>query len=377
MQYDKLYNHPVYKKAGKIIFFGNQASYDHQEKKYLFDKIIEQKKLLRILQPEHGLFSNAQDQDIVEDLLYKNIPCISLYNKITDITGPQKHMFSDADTLLIDIQDAGVRYFTYTTHLFNLLEFAARYLQQISVIVTDRTNPAGKKAEGTLLPEKYQSFLGYAGMIHRHGLSTGELCKWFVQSRNLKLNLHIVQIPGSFSNKNYIAPSPNLPTIESLWVYPGQCFWEATSFSEGRGTTRPFVLFGHPDIPSIVSEQIAMAFNKKFEGMAYLRSTKFEPVFHKHKSKLCTGWQIHLQNHQKYPDIFGSLWLMREVKNVVNFNFWREGPYEFDSDFNAAQILIGDDDLIEFVEGHIPEKIITDKLKFHASQWKKEIQNLE
>jgi len=368
--YKALSEHQVYKQSGKIVLFCNQAAYDHGSHMYLFDLIIKDQKLLRILQPEHGMFAAIQDQDNIENEYYKGIPCMSMYDKKKGITGPAHGMLEGADALIIDIQDAGVRYFTYTTHMYGLLFFALTHFPSLPVIIMDRENPSGKKIEGTPLPARYKSFLGSEGMIHRHGMSTRELCIWFLEKQGLMGTVHYIPVPTAKNNHLYISPSPNLPVLESLQVYPGQCFWEATTFSEGRGTTRPFTLFGHPGISFEDAENIAGRFNTHFKSLAYLRPTKFIPVFHKHAHQVCTGWQLHVSDSGKYHSILGSLWIMREVNHLwEGAGFWRPGPYEFDSSCTAAELLIGDDDLIGYVNGNIQPDDITDKLSINEAVW--------
>jgi uncharacterized protein YbbC (DUF1343 family) len=368
MPYTALFSHHKYITAKRIVLFCNQSSYDFSQNNYLFDILIEEGKLHRILMPEHGLFSEYQDQENIGNITYKNTPCISMYNKETETTGPEKWMFEDADILLIDVQDVGVRYFTYTSHMFALLMFVSKFLPDMPVMLIDRPNPIGSKTEGTIIDERYTSFLGPFGLIHRHGMSTGELCDWYI--RQNQLQNHFYKIKYVPDLKQFISPSPNLPSPSALEVYPGQCFWEATTFSEGRGTTRPFELFGHPDISFKTSEQISQLFNKKYSGLAFLRPTFFMPVYHKHKDKTCCGWQIMIENPVKYHTLTGTLDIMRWVKSMATeIDFWRPGKYEFDSEATTAQLLIGDDDLIRYVNGEIDETQILDKLISAQNNW--------
>lgn len=371
MPYTALFSHQKYISAKRIVLFCNQSSYDFNQKKYLFDIIAEAGKLHRILIPEHGLFSEYQDQENIGNLSYKDIPCFSMYNKETETTGPEKWMFEDADILLIDVQDVGVRYFTYTSHMFALLMFVSKSLPDMPVVLIDRPNPIGSKTEGTIIYERYTSFLGPRGLIHRHGMSTGELCDWYIRQNHLHLIL--IKIRYAPVTKHFIAPSPNLPSPSALDVYPGQCFWEATTFSEGRGTTRPFELCGHPDMSYKISEQISHLFNKKYAGLAFLRSTFFMPVYHKHKDRTCCGWQIFIQDTNHYHTVAGTLDIMRWVRSMMpEIDFWRAGKYEFDSEATAAQLLIGDDALIAYVNNEIQENQLADKLNAAQDHWNRQ-----
>lgn len=369
MEYRDLFSHSVFRQAKKVVLFCNQTAYDHEAKHYLFDLLLEQQRLYQLLLPEHGLFSELQDQDSVENTRYKGVTCFSMYNKQAGVTGPREAMLDNADALVIDIQDAGVRFFTYTTHMFELILFVGRHFPDLPVFIMDRPNPAGKKVEGTQLPAKYKSFLGFPGMIHRHGMSIRELCVWRLRQENVQLSLHFIGLPAMRSNHAYISPSPNLPVRESLDVYSGQCFWEATTFSEGRGTTRPFILFGHPDLSMETAEMIAGVYNKKFAGISYLRPLKYIPVFHKHAHSACTGWQLHVEDVSSFHSIWSTLWIMRSVAGHWQGEFWREGSYEFDSTCTAAQLLLGDDDLIDFVNGKSSETDVLEKLTEAENSW--------
>ena len=366
--YDDLLSHPIYLNSDNIVLFCNQSSFDFNRKSYLFDILIDDQKLSRILIPEHGLFSAHQDQVNIDSLEYRGIPCTSLYNKIQGDTAPSDSMFTDADAIVIDVQDAGVRYYTYTTHLFGILSLVARHYPDLPLLIIDRDNPIGSKVEGTIIDPKYTSIIGHAGLIHRHGMSIIELCEWYVSSYNLKLSFHHISFTAN--PLHFIPPSPNLPTRTALMLYPGQCLWEATTFSEGRGTTCPFELFGHPDLSMKVVNHIAKQFNSRFEDQAILRPTYFIPVFHKNKDALCRGWQLSLCDSETYHTIHGTLFIMKMVMMLCpSLEFWITGPYEFDSPYSAAQILFGDNDLIDYTQNGFSENELINKLSLSEGQW--------
>ena len=369
MSFSALFDHKIYQRSSKICLLCNQTSFDFGKKRYLFDLIADEGKLYRLLLPEHGLFSEMQDQENVDDAKYRGVQCYSLYNKRMHVTGAEKYMAENCDLVVIDIFDVGVRYYTYSTHMFGLLRMLDIYFAGMPVLILDRPNPAGTRIEGTIIQEEYTSFLGTSGMIHRHGMSTGQLCQRYIKSNKLSIDIHKVAFDTKYFR--FIMPSPNLPASESLMVYPGQCFWEATTLSEGRGTTRPFEIFGHPDLTMEKADQISQIFNQKFLNLAFLRPIKFIPVYHKHKDRTCTGWQLSLQDHLQYHCIFGTLTLMRWVNESLGKEaFWRQGPYEFDSDATAAQLLIGDDDLIAYVNGIKVEGEVMHKLQKSEEGWR-------
>lgn len=376
MTYTRLFQHPELAAARQIVFFGNQSSFDVQTGAYLFDTLIEQGRLLRLLAPEHGLFSEMQDQEGRDGETYRGVECRSLYDVHKTEVVPDPACFEGADAVLMDIPDVGVRYFTYTTHLYWLLKCLRDARPEIPVFVWDRPNPAGSKIEGTIMPGKYASFVGLEGLIHRHGLSTGQLAQWMMQKLGSPNPLW--RVPANTARARWlIPPSPNIPALSTIEVYPGQCFWEATTWSEGRGTTRPFEIFGHPDLSWSAARALAGAFGRRFAGQALLRPLRFIPAFHKHQGKECVGFQLHLLQPDIYHAIFGTLFLMREAALYFREEaFWRPGAYEFDSGCTAAEVLIGDDLLIAYVRGGISEQEVLEHVQASENQWREYVRKM-
>jgi len=273
--------------------------------------------------------------------------------------------------VLIDIPDVGVRYFTYTTHLYRLLECLRDAGLDLPIFIIDKPNPAGSKIEGTPLPAHYASFVGLEGLIHRHGLSTGQLATWMRKKLNYPFLIHPISVETDLVRWP-IPPSPNIPGLSTIELYPGQCFWEATTWSEGRGTTRPFEIFGHPELTWEAARAIADDFQQKFAEQALLRPLRFIPAFHKHAGEDCVGFQLHLLQPATYHCIFGSLYLMRLASEYFYKGyFWRPGPYEFDSGCTAAEVLIGDDILMDYVNGKVEEAQLSAHLTKAETDWRK------
>ena len=363
MNYNALFQHPEFAEKKHIVFFGNQSSYDFQRGAYLFDLLIQEHRLLRMLAPEHGLFSEMQDQIGKDSHTYRGVECRSLYDSAKLSVLPDVGCFIGADALLVDIPDVGARYFTYTTHLFWLLQSLSDNGIDLPVFIIDRPNPAGTKVEGTRLPERYASFVGLPGLLHRHGMSTGQLAAWMLGRLSSPVRVFTIPYPLP-PGEILINPSPNIPQHSTIQVYPGQCFWEATTWSEGRGTTRPFEVVGHPDLSWTSCIEMAAAFHARFAGQALLRPLVFIPFFHKHEGRECRGFQWHLLDGAAYHTIFGTLYLMRMARERMSEGeFWRPGSYEFDSECTAAQILIGDDVLIGYVNGEVSEAEVLMRLE--------------
>ncbi len=369
MHYQALFSHQAFDGARHIVFFGNQSSYDFTAGAYLFDTLIDQNRLLRLLAPEHGLFSEMQDQEGRDSETYRGVECRSLYDAQKLNVTPDASCFSGADALLIDIPDVGTRYFTYTTHMYRLLQCLHDNGIDIPVFLVDRPNPAGTKVEGTPMDARYASFVGLEGLPHRHGCSTGPLARWMLWRLGSRTPLFVVPYPAP-SGTLLIQPSPNIPHWSTVQLYPGQCLWEATTWSEGRGTTRPFELFGHPELPWSLSVEMAGTFNRRFSGQALLRPLRFIPFYHKHQGQECTGFQLHLLDAAAYHCLFGTLYLMRIARaHFGREAFWRPGPYEYDSPCTAAQVLIGDDVLTGYVDGVREEAEIWKYLQAEESRW--------
>src|SRR5256886_8593741 len=202
--------------------------------------------------PEHGLRGDKQDNmiespDFIDPV--HGIPVFSLYGQVRK---PTDAMMETCDVILVDLQDLGCRVYTFITTLRYVLEAAARHRK--SVWVLDRPNPAGRPIEGTRLRQGWESFVGAGALPMRHGLTMGELARWFKQTLGLDVELEVIAMDGfpplgwPLGERVWINPSPNAPTLAMARCYSGTVMLEGTTLSEGRGTTRPLELLGAPDI---------------------------------------------------------------------------------------------------------------------------------
>lgn len=304
--------------------------------------------------PEHGVRGNAQAGEYVpfyRDEKY-NIPVFSLYGQSekpfsgmlkniddymrtydTQEEGkvPETEMIGSLDVMVFDIQDVGTRIYTYIATMAYCMEACAE--NSIDFIVLDRPNPInGKDMEGPLLeyPE-YSSFVGLYPIPVRHGMTTGELAQLF-NDRFLekKVNLTIIPVEGwerkmwlDQTNLPWIIPSPNIPTLDTATVYPGQVFLEGTNISEGRGTTKPFELFGAPWIDG---HELAIRLNALLLPGAAFREAWFTPTFSKYEGELCGGAQVHILDREKYKPFETALHIIKTVKDLYpdKFRFHQE-----------------------------------------------------
>lgn len=311
-------------------------------------------KLVALYGPEHGVRGNAQAGEYVPfyiDQKY-NLPVISLYGQsrrpstemLADIdafmrsfdtvkegkTLEEEHI-RGLDVLIFDIQDVGTRVYTYIATMAYCLEACAE--AGVEFIVLDRPNPInGVMMEGPLLEyPQYSSFVGLYPIPLRHGLTVGELALYF-NDRFLAKKAHLQVIPMKGWRRSmwfdetglpWVMPSPNIPTLQTAIVYPGQVFLEGTNISEGRGTTRPFEFFGAPWIDGY---ELAERLNKLNLPGVVFREAWFTPTFSKYQGELCGGCQLHVTSRDEYRPLATTLWIIKTVKEMYpeKFSFYPE-----------------------------------------------------
>ena len=304
--------------------------------------------------PQHGLKGDKQDNMVeTRDEIdpHYGIPIFSLYG---EVRRPTAEMMASADIFLFDLQDLGCRIYTFVTTLLYLLEEAAKAGK--SVWVLDRPNPAGGPVEGALLQPGQESFVGAGPMVMRHGLTMGEMARWFVAHFKLDVDLQVIEMSGWKPGK---APGYGWAD-ERAWInpspYAGTVMLEGTTLSEGRGTTRPLeVLFGAPDVDAkaVLAEMHELA-PVWMRGCA-IRECWFEPTFHKHVGTLCNGLMIHAEG--KFYDHYAfQPWRLQALafkairKLYPDYPLWRDFPYEYELDRLAIDVINGGPGLREWVD---------------------------
>jgi uncharacterized protein YbbC (DUF1343 family) len=313
--------------------------------------------------PQHGLRGDKQD-NMIESPDFTDpvhgIPVFSLYG---EVRRPTAAMMSTFDVLLVDLQDVGCRIYTFVTTLRYVLEEAARHGKAVWVL--DRPNPIGRPIEGLRLRRGWESFVGAGPLPMRHGLTMGELARWFVATLPLKVDCRVVGMQGWEphawpgygwpSDRAWINPSPNVPQLESARCYPGTVLVEGTTLSEGRGTTRPFELIGAPDIdPAALIARMHELEPQWLRGCA-LRACWFEPTFQKHVGKLCAGLQVHVDDGH-YSHAAFRPWRLQALAFKAlrtlepKYPLWRDFPYEYERDRLAIDLLNGSDQLRDWVD---------------------------
>ncbi len=299
--------------------------------------------LVALYGPEHGVRGNAQAGEYVPfywDDKY-GLPVFSLYGQNMNVPEnilsnideymkefdtkhegkvPEGEMVEGIDVMIFDIQDVGTRVYTYIATMAYAMNSCADL--GIDFIVLDRPNPIGGTMEGPVLEyPDYSSFVGLYPVPMRHGMTAGELAKLFNDRfMSKKVNLTVIPMEGWRRDMWYdetglpwVIPSPNMPTVDTATVYPGQVLIEGTSMSEGRGTTKPFELFGAPWIDGY---ELARELNAlELPGVRF-REAWFTPTFSKHKNELCGGVQIHVVNREEYKPFETTLYILETVKKL-------------------------------------------------------------
>lgn len=321
-------------------------------------------KLTAAFGPQHGLRGDKQDNmvespDFVDPV--HGIPVFSLYG---EVRRPTDAMMNTFDVLLIDLQDLGCRIYTFITTLRYVLEAAAKHRK--SVWVLDRPNPAGRPVEGTLLRDGWESFVGAGPLPMRHGLTMGELARWFVATLKLDVDCQVIEMDGWQPDaapgygwppeRSWVNPSPNAPNLSMARCYPGTVMLEGTTLSEGRGTTRPLELFGAPDIDTNAILRKMSALAPRWLAGCILRPCWFEPTFHKHAGKLCSGIQIHVDAPAHYDHTVFRPWRLmalafKAIRHLdPDYPLWRDFPYEYERDRLAIDLINGGSALREWVD---------------------------
>ena len=321
-------------------------------------------RLTAALGPQHGLRGDKQD-NMIESPDYQDpvhgIPVFSLYG---DVRRPTPAMLDTFDVLLVDLQDLGCRIYTFVTTLRYVLEEAARHGKAVWVL--DRPNPIGRPVEGLTLRDGWESFVGAGPLPMRHGLTLGELARWFVARGRLALECEVVTMDGwqpdaalgfgwPLGGRSWVNPSPNASNLWMARAYPGTVMLEGTTLSEGRGTTRPLELLGAPDVdPGALID----AMNGLAPGWMHgcrLRPCWFEPTFHKHVGTLCAGVQVHVDDPAYDHAAFRPWRLVALAFKALrrlrpDYPLWRDFAYEYERDRLAIDLINGSELLRTWVD---------------------------
>ncbi len=304
-------------------------------------------RLAALFGPEHGVRGDAQYMAAVGDGIDRRtgVRVHSLYGNSAESLRPADRTLRGLDALVFDIQDIGARYYTYQATMLFCMEAAAR--AKLPFFVLDRPNPIGGRAvEGPALRPGFESFCGVHDVAVRHGLTVGELAAMYREERGLDLALTVIPCRGwrreMFQRETgfpWVFPSPNMPTPETALVYPGMCLLEGTNLSEGRGTTRPFELFGAPWIDA---ERLAEALAAdRLPGVRF-RPVRFVPTWDKHAGAKCHGVEVAVTDREAFRPFRTGVACIAAARaqNPRRFR-WRTETYEFVKRVPAFDLLCG------------------------------------
>lgn len=282
------------------------------------DVLYEKVNLKSLYAPEHGIRGNSQAGGTIgnEIDVKTGLTVYSLYGQNKK---PTAQMLEGIDVLCIDIQDVGARFYTYIYTMAYAMEACKE--NNIDFVVFDRPNPvSGDIVNGNILDEKYSSFVGMYPIITRHGMTIGEIAQLFNEEYQIGCSLKVITMKDynrelfyDDYNIPFVAPSPNIPTVESAIVYSGTCIFEGTNLSQGRGTTKPFEYIGASFIDPYKWVEALEAL--QLSGVVF-RPIYFTPTANTYANKLCGGVQVHVTNRQEFNSVkvgYAMLYTIKEL----------------------------------------------------------------
>ncbi len=294
--------------------------------------------------PQHGFTGTTQD-NMIEWEGYAHpelgVPVHSLYGRHRE---PSAAMLAGLDALFVDLQDVGARYYTFIWTLYLCMKAGAE--TGLPLVVHDRPNPLGDTVEGEALDPEYRSFVGLHPIAPRHGRTIGQLAQQFKAEAFPACDLTVLPMADwrpamRFPDTGlpWVMPSPNMPTPDTAAVYPGMCLLEGTNLSEGRGTTRPFELFGAPWAEA--ARWCAALRALELPGVAF-REVEFEPTFQKHAGERCRGAQIHVTDPVRFRPLQTGMAVIQTARELWPDRFaWNPPPYEYETEKLPIEILLG------------------------------------
>lgn len=343
----------------RIGYLSNQASTDRS---FVHGRVLLQQKygdrLTCLFSPQHGFFSEKQDNMIESDHTLDAVTGLPIYSLYGTHRRPTGEMFAQLDVLFIDLIDVGTRVYTFLYTMAYCLEMAAQLGKK--VVVLDRPNPiGGEQIEGNLLRADCRSFVGLYPLPMRHGLTFAELALFINGEFNIGAELEVVKLTGwrrsmLFRDTGFpwVGPSPNMPTPETALVYPGQVLWEGTNVSEGRGTTLPFELVG---APYWRHTDMLQAVTKTPLPGCCLRPVVFEPTSGKWAGQACSGFQIHVTERQAFLPYRTSLALLQATLRLYPEQYqYKQPPYEYEYERLPMDLILGDRQVRRQLEAGVP-----------------------
>jgi len=366
---------PALLRGQRVALLTHQASVDSRfEHAVSLVRDLRGVRVRRLLAPEHGLWGAPQDHIWIDGTRdpATGLPVWSLYGSRRE---PTPAMLHGIDTVVVDLQDVGSRYYTFIWTMALAMRACAR--SGVRVVVLDRPNPlGGALVEGNVADPAFASFVGLHPLAIRHGLTIGEVAGYLNERHAIGCRLTVVPMRGwrramiwEDTGLPWVPPSPNMPTLDTALVYPGGCLIEGTNLSEGRGTTRPFEWIGAPYLDA---QKYASALEReRLPGVAF-RPARFQPTFHKWAGRLCDGVQIHVTDRARFKPFVTGLAEIAVARRLAPRGFaWRRPPYEFERRRMPIDILCGTDAIRKAIERGTPLPAIERAWQRDLDRWKR------
>ncbi len=358
----------------------NQASVNH-EFRYTCDLLAERLPgQLRVLfSPQHG-FWGEQQANMIESPHTRYVPLdLPVYSLYAETRRPTDGMLADIDCLLIDLQDVGTRVYTFVWTMLECLHACAR--NNVHVVVLDRPNPlGGEEVEGPMLENGFRSFVGGSEIPLRHGLTIGELAQLLNAEEHIDVELTVVPMSGwnrsmlfPDTGRTWVPPSPNMPRWQTAVLYPGQVLLEATSLSEGRGTTMPFEVTG---APALNPDQFLAAVRQHEHPGVGLQAIRFQPTFDKWKQQTCAGLGINILDAAAIRSVRLTVSMIDAARQLAPQEFsWLPPPYEYENVKPPIDILFGGNRLRNRLNADVPlgPDELTDLISYDEENWRNRI----
>jgi uncharacterized protein YbbC (DUF1343 family) len=359
-------------KGAKVGIVINQSSVNcHLEStmEVMLKKGVEVK---AVFGPQHGLYAETQANMVEwQGFIDKRtgLPVFSLYGKVRK---PLPEMLQSIDTLVFDLPEVGSRYYTFIWTMVLCMQACSE--EKKRMVVLDRPNPInGVKVEGPVLNPDFSSFVGMYPIAVRHGMTVGELAFMFNEEFHIGCQLEVVKMEGwersmwfDDTGLTWIMPSPNMPTLDTATVYPGMCMLEGTNLSEGRGTTRPFEIFGSSWLDPY---HLKASLENEYLPGVFFRPLCFKPTFDKWCGELCKGIQIHVIEREQFLPFETAVAVIKYSLELHPDLFkWSAPPYEYEEKKLPFDIIAGTDRL---------RKMMGNKLKEISQSWQKELEEFK
>ena len=344
------------KLSGTIGYLCHQSSVDSRfNHGTVHFKALFKDRFKKIFSPQHGLVGDMQDNMVESKHFYHPYFDLPVYSLYSETRIPTDEMLTGLDHMVVDLQDVGTRIYTFISTMMYMMEACGK--KGIEVVILDRPNPiGGEEVEGNILESKFSSFVGLYPMPTRHGMTIGEVAKWGQKYCGIACELRVIPMQGwnrkSFFEETelpWVPPSPNMPFVDSTFPFVGTVLFEGAQISEGRGTTRPLEIVGHPQFDPWEHLDKIRELTKELEGFV-LRPCFFRPTFHKYTGTTCGGYHIHVTARQAFRPWRLAQLLCQYFHHNIEGLAWKTHPYEYEYDRLPIDLINGTDRLRKWVE---------------------------